>query len=73
LFDEKVLDVVSSQLLTDFNKKSKDRNHIDAMAWICKALGASGKSKYRNALSTVMKDSKNRKLRGYAKKSLAQL
>jgi len=73
LFDTKVMDVVASQLLKDFNKKPRDRYHIDAMAWICKALGASGNSKYRDTLSTVMKDAKSRKLRGYAKKSLGQL
>lgn len=73
LFDVKVTDAVSSQLLKGFNDNARDRNHVDAMAWMCKVLGASGNSKYRKALTTVSKEAKNRKLRGYAQKSLAQL
>lgn len=73
LFDSSVMDVVSSQLKQDFNQNARDRNHIDAMAWMCKALGASGNSKYRDTLALVSKEAQNRKLRGYAQKSLAQL
>jgi TolB-like protein len=73
LFDASVLDVVEKYLLKGFNANPRDRNQIDAMAWMCKALGASGKSKYTKTLTKVSKDAESRKLRGYAAKSLAQL
>ncbi len=73
LFDASVTDVVAEYLLKGYNIKGRDRNHVDAMAWMCKALGASGNSKYTQILTTVSRDAVNRKLRGYAAKSLAQL
>jgi len=73
LFDTKVMDVVAEYLLKGYTKNSRDRNHVDAMAWMCKALGASGNSKYTKPLKTVAEKADNRKLRGYAAKSLAQL
>ena len=73
LFDAGVMNAVEKALLKGYTRGGRDRNHIDAMAWLCKALGASGNSKYRKTLTTVSKDAGNRKLRGYASKSLAQL
>ncbi|OQY19182.1 MAG: hypothetical protein B6I36_04875 [Desulfobacteraceae bacterium 4572_35.1] len=73
LFDAKVTDTVEKALLRGYKSKGRDRNHIDAMSWLCKVLGASGNSKYIKTLTAVSKDASNRKLRGYASKSLAQL
>ena len=73
LYDTKVVDEVEKALLKGYAKGGRDRNHIDAMAWLCKALGASGNSKYRKTLTTVSQNASNRKLRGYASKSLSKL
>ncbi len=73
LSDTVVLDVVEQKLLQDYNTNARDSNHVDTMAWFCKALGASGQSKYRGTLSTIVNNSSNRKLRGHCQKSLDQL
>ncbi|MBN2645553.1 MAG: hypothetical protein JXR59_08795 [Desulfuromonadaceae bacterium] len=72
-FDTKTLDAVEDALLAGYNSNFNDRNHVDAMAWLCKALGASGNSKYADTLKTVIKQGKSRKISGYAQKSLSQL
>lgn len=73
LTDTVILDVVEQQLLRGYTQNVNDRNQIDTMAWYCKALGASGLSKYRNTLARVAGNAHHRKLRGYAEKSLRQL
>ncbi len=60
-------------LLENYNENISDNMHIDAMAWLCKALARTGNDRYRNTLETVAQNSKNRKLRGYAAKSLRSL
>ena len=67
----KVLDVLAEVVLQNYQKS--DRNSIDAISWACKALGNSGLSRYRSVLEEVQDKGSHRKLRGYAKKSLAQL
>jgi hypothetical protein len=53
--------------------ESTDRDHIDAMSWLCKALGSSGMGKYRSTLSTVANNAPHKKLKGHAEKSLNEL
>ncbi len=71
LKDAQVLDVVEDELLKGFSQKTRNRRHIDTMAWLSKALGASALPKYRATLEKVAKNAPSRKLRGYAKKALA--
>ncbi len=66
-------DLAAQALLNNYNDQPRDRDHIDAMAWLCKALGKTGNSNYRETLETVSKEAKNRKLRGYASKNLRYL
>ena len=73
LTDPVVLDAVERALLNGYKTDGSDREHVDAMSWLCKALGASGLSKYRSTLSNVANNAPHRKLRGYAEKSLSQL
>lgn len=68
-----VLDLVERVLLKGYKRNCSDGNHIDAMSWLCKALGASGQRKYRSTLKTVANNAQSRKLKGYAKKSLNKL
>ena len=68
-----LLDVVSRELLKGYQQKSKDRHHVDVMAWFCKVLGASKQSRYAATLSKVADSDANRKLKKYAAKSLRKL
>jgi hypothetical protein len=71
--DTAVYDVLAEELLTIYNDSPRDRNHSDAVSWMVKALGASHQEKYKDALKTVAKGAKNRKVKGYAKKALATM
>ena len=71
--DPVVFDAVEKALLRGYKQDGSERDHIDAMAWLCKALGASGSAKYKSTLRTVASDAPHKKLRGYAEKSLEQL
>ena len=44
-------------------------NYIDAMAWLCNALGRSGQVQYKETLREVSKNAGHRKIRSYAKKN----
>ncbi len=71
--NEQLLDEVNDELLKGYQKSDSSRSYIEAYAWMCNALGASGKSKYRPTLERVVKDGGSRKLRKYAKKNLRRL
>lgn len=72
MFGPEVMDVVEEYLLKGFKIRANNRDHVDAMAWMIKALGATNDAKYRPTLEKIMAEG-GRKLRGYAKKSLAQM
>ena len=61
-----VMDKAAEVLLEKYNEASRDAMHVDAMAWICKALWVSGEEKYLPALRTVESQSRSLKLRKYA-------
>jgi TolB-like protein len=71
--DEAVLDVVEAELLKGYMPSGSDRAAVDAMSWLCKALGASGNGKYKRTLQTVAKKAPHSKLQKYAKQSLGML
>ncbi len=68
-----VLDVVENELMKGYGVNLSNRSHVDTMAWLCKALGASGVQKYRHSLKKVVRNTSSRKLRGYCRKSLNNL
>jgi len=68
--DQAILDIVNDELLKGYNSSSGSRDFVEAMAWLCNALGASGQSKYASTLEKVSKDAPNRKLQKYALKNL---
>lgn len=74
-FAEKPLfDTVRDELLKEYkNTSMNDRNHIDALAWMCKALASSGMVEYRQTLTEVIEKSSSMKLQKYAKQSLKAL
>ncbi len=71
--DQRILDMVNEELLKGYNRSADDRDYVEAMAWLCNALGASGYPKYRSTLQTVSDNAPNRKLRKYALKNLRRL
>lgn len=74
-FSEKPLfDILSDQLLKDYQAASlKDRNQLDALAWMCKALGSSGMVEYKSTLNQIIENSSNVKLISNARKGLGML
>lgn len=75
LRDIVVLDAVEKIILNGYKTSGTDQDRndtVDTLSWLCKALGASGNSKYRATLTKVASDAPNRKLKGYAEKSLNQ-
>jgi hypothetical protein len=50
-----------------------DQHFTDALAWMCKALGASHMSVYRATLTEVIEKSHSMKLQRHAKESLKKL
>jgi TolB-like protein len=68
--DQILLDIVNDELLKGYNSHSDDRNYVEAMAWLCNALGASGQAKYASTLEKVSQEAPNRKLQKYALKNL---
>ncbi|MBE9504603.1 MAG: hypothetical protein IME96_10550 [Proteobacteria bacterium] len=68
--DEVLYEVVNEELLKSHSLKTGSNLHIDAMAWMCKALGSSGISKYRKTLQEIIETTKNTKLKTYAKQNL---
>jgi len=71
--DPAVYDAIEEELLDQYKKSPDDNLHIDALSWLCKALGRSGNSKYRKTLEKISQDAPNGKLRKYARKSLNYL
>lgn len=71
--DRAVLDVVLAELEEGYNKNSGDPIHVDAMAWLCKAIGASGFSSYRAPLLRIRSAAREPKIRRYAGMALRTL
>jgi TolB-like protein len=72
--DTVVLDVVEKILLRSYQASANESGErIDTLSWLCKALGASGQGKYKATLSKIANEAPQRKLKGYAEKSLNQL
>lgn len=74
-FSEKTLfDVLSDELLKGYKlTSSKNRNYVDAMAWMCKALASSGMVEYKQTLTQIIENSTSFKLQKYAKQSIEKL
>ncbi|MDH3348174.1 MAG: hypothetical protein OEM02_08785 [Desulfobulbaceae bacterium] len=69
--DPRLYDMIENKLREGYTVNTKERNHLDTMAWFCKALGASGDTKFRIILEEVSNSSKaHPKLKKYAIKSL---
>lgn len=70
---DEVTDAISQELLIACTETGGDRYLVDALSWMCKALGLSGKEKYRATLERVADIGTSDKLKKYARKSLRML
>ena len=68
-----LLAVVEDELLKGYKKKTRDRRYVEAMGWLCNALGRSGHPQYKDTLKEVSKNAKHRRIRGYAGKNFKRL
>lgn len=58
--DTRVLDVLAETLLQNY--KIGNNTNVDAMAWACKGLAASGNKRYYTAIKTVAESDEARKI-----------
>ncbi len=72
--EKQLYDVIKDELLKGYPHTSMDdRYFTDALAWMCKALGASGMGEYKATLTEVIEKSHSMKLQRHAKESLKKL
>lgn len=67
--DPEVLDVAAEVLAQKYNVAAGSFGYTDGMAWLCRALGASGNARYKTVLMQVVDGAENRKLRGHCSKA----
>ncbi len=73
LTDPRLFSIINENLLSSYNTNSLDRDHIDEMSWMCKALASSGSEDYSSTLEKIIQTATSQKLKKYAKQSLALL
>lgn len=64
-----LLQVAEEELLKGYEVRTRDRNHPEAMAWMCNVLGRSKQLQYKDTLQMVYKNASSRRVRKYAKKN----
>lgn len=70
LTDPRLFNVIRDKLLEGYELETYNTDHVDEMAWLCKALASSGLSDYKETLKTVSENAYSMKLKGYANQSL---
>ncbi len=68
-----LFDAAEVELKKGYLVNLNDSGHIDAMAWMCTLLGASGQVRYRATLETVARETPNAKIRNRALRSMKKL
>ena len=64
-----LLKVAEEELLRGYEVRTRDRNHAEAMAWMCNVLGRSKQLQYKNTLEMVYKNAASKRVKKYAKKN----
>ncbi|BCD99742.1 hypothetical protein [Marinagarivorans cellulosilyticus] len=70
-FNESLLDAAAQKIWSE--KNTKDKLMTDALAWLCKYIGASKNPRYRSFLESLEASLKRGKLKKYAKSALKNL
>ncbi len=71
LSDARLYDVFEQDLLASYEELSFEKDKIRTLAYKLRALGYSGNEKYISTLDLIIKQSKNNKLKRYARKAKA--
>ena len=72
--EQKLFDEAEKSLLKYYNAPEADDGvWADALAWLCKALGNSRNSSYKETLQTVIENSGRGKVKSHAQKALKEL
>jgi hypothetical protein len=69
-YDPAVLRVVNDELLKGYNSNLGDKQHVDAMAWLCKILGRTRDDAFLPTVKEVLVKTTSRKIRKHAAKSI---
>jgi hypothetical protein len=70
--DDQLFGYIEQNLIAKYRKDINDANHIDEMAWHCRALASSGDTKYLATLKEVSSTAENKKLERHCSRSIAQ-
>ncbi len=73
LFHPELLKVVDSLLRKGYNTNLRDGTHEDAMAWLCRVIGAAQARQYKDTLEMVAENADSRKIRTWAVRELRNL
>jgi pimeloyl-ACP methyl ester carboxylesterase len=73
LMDPDIFETAEAELIRGYRINLNDNRHVDAMAWMCNLLGASGTARYRSTLEKVAQECPNRKIQRYAHRNLRKL
>lgn len=68
----KLFDLIEDKLLSAYST-ANDKQRVDFLSWLSKALAFSGNTKYQSTLRTVAQGAHHKKLRKHAEKSLETL
>jgi len=71
--DREVLDVAAEVLLTNYEKRANSGSYMDALAWVCKALGQSADNRYYATLDQVSSNTGHRSLKKHCTKAARSL
>ena len=69
-YEEEMLREVNSVLLQGYNSKLEDKQHIDAMAWLCKLLANSKERQYKATVQEVIDNTESPKIKKHAQKAI---
>jgi hypothetical protein len=69
-YEPEVLQEVNRVLLQGYNSNLEDKNHADAMAWLCKLLANSKDNKYLATVQEVIDRTGNPKIKKHAEKAI---
>ena len=69
-YDQALFAAINQELLKGYQLNPKDGDHVQAMAWLCKALATSGDDRYRATLKEISQSAVNKKLRKYGERSI---
>lgn len=69
-YEPVLLEEVNRVLLQGYNSNNEDKNHVDAMAWLCKLLANSKDIRYKPTVQEVINNTQSPKIKKHAEKAI---